>query len=304
MDEHNMVLNGNKIGFIGKGGAGKSTCLALLAQTMRQSGYQVCVLDTDSTNVGLHLALGIARPPRRLIDYFGGMVFHGGQVACPADDPTLLPHATIDLEQFPGDYIACNDSGVFLLLAGKLADFGVGAGCDGPLVKIARDLVVQRDGQPVVLLVDLKAGIEDTSRGVLVGMDQAIVVCDPSTAGLAVAGCMKRMLDDLHRGSEPATQHIDAPELADLARQLFRQSHLQQIHVILNRVPDKSSDVFMRRVLAEDGIEPIAVVPEVDDLRTAGLYGRPLPTDSLGAVLHTALERLESESAETVGVEE
>ena len=292
-----MSLSGSKISFVGKGGAGKTTCLVLLAETLRRGGHEVCVLDTDSTNVGLHSALGIAESPRRLIDYFGGMVFLGGQVACPADDPTLLPNAAIDLANLSSEYVSRNDSGIFLLSAGKLEEFGVGAGCDGPLVKIARDLAVQYEGQPVTLLVDLKAGIEDTSRGVLVGMDQVVVVCDPSTAGLGVAASMKNLLDSLRRGAEPATQHIESLELAELARQLFRQSRLQRMHVLLNRVPDETSEEYMRQVLAGNSIEPTAVIPEVGGLREAWLRGTRLPNDLLTDVLRDVLEGLESEPA-------
>ena len=37
--------------------------------------YEVCVLDADSTNAGLHLAFGITEPPNPLIQYFGDMAF-------------------------------------------------------------------------------------------------------------------------------------------------------------------------------------------------------------------------------------
>jgi Mrp family chromosome partitioning ATPase len=94
------VLMGKRIGVLGKGGSGKSTVVVLLANALRGRGYQVCVLDADSTNVGLHRALGLNGPPRSLLDYFGGMVFRGGSVTCPVDDPTPLQGA--HLQDSPG----------------------------------------------------------------------------------------------------------------------------------------------------------------------------------------------------------
>ena len=294
MSERQSVLQGMKIGFMGKGGAGKSTCLALFAQAMRARGYDVCVLDTDSTNEGLHLALGIDRPPRSLIDLFGGMVFLGGRVTCPADDPTVLEDADVALEQLPAESFAESESGIVFLAAGKLADFGVGAGCDGPMVKIARDLVVRRNGRPMTMLVDLKAGIEDTSRGVIIGMDDVIVVCDPSTAGLGVARSMTRLVDDLNRGAAPATSHIESDELADLCRQLFRDARLRRVETVLNKVPDDETETYMRQVLADAGIDPLAALRETAGIRQAWLRGQPLPHDGLTPAVNEALDRLES----------
>lgn len=301
MSKRNMPLSGEKIGFVGKGGAGKSTCLVLLARAMQQRGYEVCVLDTDSTNVGLHAALGISQPPRSLIDYFGGMVFLGGQVTCPTDDPTPLLNPEIDLAHLPTEYVSRNDDGIMLLVAGKLADFGVGSGCDGPLVKIARDLVVKHRGRRMLLLVDLKAGIEDTARGVLVGMDQAIVVTDPSIAGIGIAAYMSGLVGQLRAGAEPATHHLESAELADLARRRFSESRLAVVHVILNRVTDEEEERDMRRILAERGVEPIAVIPEQAALRRAWLRSRPLGAQDLADELNEALDCLEAVVSSTTG---
>ena len=42
-------LAGQRIGLFGRGGSGKSTCTVLLAKALAQAGYEVCVVDADSS---------------------------------------------------------------------------------------------------------------------------------------------------------------------------------------------------------------------------------------------------------------
>ncbi len=60
-----------KILICGKGGAGKSTIVALLAKEMDERGKKVLVIDSDESNFALHKLLGMDRP-RDFMDYFGG----------------------------------------------------------------------------------------------------------------------------------------------------------------------------------------------------------------------------------------
>ena len=124
-----LPLSGKKIGIFGKGGSGKSTCVVLLANILKDRGYDVCVLDADSTNIGIPQALGIDSPPESLIDYFGGMVFRGGVVTCPVDDPTPLEGAVLSLKRLDGRYWAKPDQVLFCSLpvksGGKAQERGV-----------------------------------------------------------------------------------------------------------------------------------------------------------------------------------
>ncbi len=113
-DDAGMVysLHGRKIGFFGKGGAGKSTALVLTANALRNRGYTVTVLDADSTNFGLGSVLGVSSPPAVLMDYFGGTVFQGGVVSCPVDDPRRIPNAALRWDTIPPEYKAVAPNGI------------------------------------------------------------------------------------------------------------------------------------------------------------------------------------------------
>lgn len=277
MNHNDWPLADMKIGLFGKGGSGKSTVTVLLAQTLQDRGYRVTVLDADSTNIGLSSALGIDVAPTPLMEYFGGAVFQGGAVSCPVDDPSRLAGAEIRWEDLPGNYCSRSPRGIRYLIAGKIADQGPGAGCDGPVAKIARDISLEPGGAtPNVMLIDFKAGFEDSARGVITGIDWGVIVVDPTTASVHMADDMKLMLEDLRAGVPPATEHLDDVESADLMKELFRDATIRGLSFVLNRVDSEETEAYLRQALAQFGIEPAAVVPVVPDIAAAWLRGEPI----------------------------
>jgi CO dehydrogenase nickel-insertion accessory protein CooC1 len=269
-------LCGKRIGIFGKGGSGKSTVAVLLAKSLKNNGYEVSVLDADSTNVGLSQALGIKQSPEPLLDYFGGMVFSGGAVTCPVDDPTPLARADIAIEDLPAVYDGRSPDGIRLFIAGKMGDKGPGAGCDGPIAKIARDFKPQYDGKQPVTLVDFKAGFEDSARGNVVSLDWIVVVVDPTVAAVQMAINMRDMVDQLKAGGLPATAHLAFPELVELAYQLYRDAKVQGVLFILNKVRDELTERFLRDRLSKEGIEPLGIIHDTPALSLAWLMGEPL----------------------------
>lgn len=269
-------LSGKRIGIFGKGGSGKSTVAVLLAKSLIDTGYEVSVLDADSTNIGLSQALGIEQSPEPLLDYFGGMVFSGGAVTCPVDDPTPLAGADMALEELPAVYAGRSPDGIRLFIAGKMGDKGPGAGCDGPIAKIARDFRPRYDGEQPVTLVDFKAGFEDSARGNIVSLDWIVVVVDPTVAAVQMAINMRDMVDQLKAGGLPATAHLAFPELVELAHQLYRDARVQGVLFILNKVRDELTEQLLRDRLSKEGIEPLGVIHDTPALSMAWLMGEPL----------------------------
>lgn len=288
------ALTGSRLGVFGKGGSGKSTAVVLLAGALADRGYGVCVLDADSTNVGLHRALGLETAPDELMDYFGGMVFSGGLVTCPVDDPLPLPGAEIALDHLASRYLRTNDQGIVLLTAGKIGDQGPGAGCDGPVSKIARDLRLSRNGKAPVTLIDFKAGFEDSARGAVTGLDWALVAVDPTTAAIQMAVHMRDMVERIKAGSLPATRHLESPDLVEWANRIFREATVKGVLVILNRVTDEEMELYVRERLAECGIEPIGVIHEDPGIAMSWLRGTPLEAAKLKADLGLTVDALEA----------
>ncbi len=269
-------LRGKKIGFFGKGGAGKSTSLVLVAHALRQHGYVVTVLDADSTNYGLNEALGVRVPPAPLMEYFGGAVFRGGKVSCPVDDPCHIEGARVRWREIPEQYRAAAPSGIRYLVAGKIANQGPGAGCDGPVAKIARDLTVEEVREPGVMLLDFKAGFEDSARGVVTGIDWGVVVIDPTTASVQMAIDLKAMLEALRLGVPPATDHLESEEDVELMREIFRSASIEGLSYLLNRVDTAQTEQYLRETLKEHEIAPDGTLYADPAISAAWLRGEPI----------------------------
>lgn len=283
-----------RIGVFGKGGAGKSTVVVLLARALRRRGHEVCVVDADSTNAGLAAALGIERSPDALMRRFGGTVFTGGPVTCPVDDPTRLDGARIDVAALPPRFLGQDGAGLYLLTLGKITEDGPGAGCDGPVAKIARDLEVVRGGRDVLTLLDFKAGFEDGARGVLTTLDWVLVVVDPTTAAVDLAHHVDGAVRAIRSGAAPATRHLQDPALADIARGYYRDARVRGVLCVLNKVPDAASEAFLRQALAGRGLAPVGVLHDDRRVVAAWMRGEALPTGPLDEEAAAIVEGLEA----------
>lgn len=288
------ALAGLRLGVFGKGGAGKSTVTVFLARSLRALGYSVLVLDADSTNVGLASALGADREPDALLDHFGGMVFSGGAVTCPVDDPTPLVGAELRLEDLPRRFVGRTGSGIHVLSAGKLGALGPGAGCDGPVAKIARDLRVSGHGPDPVMLVDYKAGFEDAARGALTTLDWVMVVVDPTTSALQLGRHMAGMVGEIRRGVPPATRHLESAALAELAARLFREARIKGVLAVLNRVSTRGTEAYLRAALKGSDLPVAGVFGEAAAVADQWMRGATLESEALSDSARLLAERIES----------
>jgi CO dehydrogenase maturation factor len=294
IDTRKMPLKGKRIGVFGKGGAGKSTLTVLLARALRKRGYPVCVLDADSTNLGLSQMFEISQSPRPLMDHFGGMVFSGGLVTCPVDDPMPLVAAEIELETLQPEYYAKSPDGIILFIAGKIGDQGPGAGCDGPVAKVARDFRIYIQGEAPVTLVDFKAGFEDTARGALTSLDSAIVVVDPTVASIELAASMQHMVEQIKADVLPATSHLGSPELIAWANKIFIEASIDDVWFVLNRVQSAEEEEYLRHKLGEKSIEPVAVIHQTPSISLAWLKGMPIEAEDAIIEIHKIVDRFEN----------
>lgn len=279
-------LSGMRILICGKGGCGKSSIVSLMARVLRYKGYDVHVLDADSSNPGLYRMLGFMKPPKPLIDFYGGKFFSGGRVTCPVDDPEPLVKGKIGLDEIPSKYYE-KKRGITFFRTGKIET--AYEGCDGPEDKIARDFIVP--GKQVTL-VDIKAGLEHFGRGVEINVDAVITVVDPTSISFQLAERIKKMVEEMKSGISPATHHLEDPEDVEKAKELAKSAKIKYSWVVLNKVTDET-ELMMIKELSKREIEPIGSVRYDPELLKSSLEGFPLRESGTKKDVEKIVNRLE-----------
>jgi len=182
-----------KVLVCGKGGCGKSTIVVLLSKEMAERKNKVLVIDSDESNTGLHLRLGMTKP-EDFMNYFGGkkILF----------ERTKEITGKWKLDDLPKEYLS-EKGNIQLLSMGKIYEFGEGCAC--PInVLSSRMLEILDVGEKEFLIVDTDAGIEHFGRGVEKGVDLLVVIIDPSRDSILLA----QKISDLGKQVNKPTYYV------------------------------------------------------------------------------------------------
>ncbi len=184
-----------KIAITGKGGVGKTTLTALLAQVYANQGRQVLAVDADPSPC-LAGALGFPDELRAELHPIAEMDAlieerTGAKPGTVGGFFTLNPRVDDIPERF-----SVLHQGVRLLEMGSV-DFG-GSGCICPesamLKTLFTHLLFRKDD---VLLLDMYAGVEHLGRATVDFVDAMIVVVEPTRRSLGTAAQIKKLAEDI-----------------------------------------------------------------------------------------------------------
>jgi CO dehydrogenase maturation factor len=184
-----------KIAITGKGGVGKTTLTALLAQVYANRGRQVLAVDADPSPC-LAGALGFPDKLRAELHPIAEMDAlieerTGAKPGTVGGFFTLNPRVDDIPERF-----SVLHQGVRLLEMGSV-DFG-GSGCICPesamLKTLFTHLLFRKDD---VLLLDMYAGVEHLGRATVDFVDAMIVVVEPTRRSLGTAAQIKKLANDI-----------------------------------------------------------------------------------------------------------
>src|SRR5512139_2545260 len=184
-----------KLAISGKGGVGKTTLAALLAQVYADSGHQVLAADADPSPC---LAGALGFPPELR-----------AQLHPIAEMDTLIEERTGAKPGTIGGFFTLNPQvsdiperfsvvhkGVRLLEMGSV-DTG-GSGCICPeaamLKTLFTHLLFRKDE---VLILDMYAGVEHLGRATVDFVDAMLIVVEPTRRSLGTASQIKQLANDI-----------------------------------------------------------------------------------------------------------
>ena len=213
-----------KLAFAGKGGVGKTTLTAWMADYLARNGQNVWLVDAD-TALSLGEACGVSREslPEPLInreDLIRERIREENTTMFTLNpEVSDLPEALSVELPIAGEVAEGKTAGSKrLLVMGTVTGAGGGCACAANtlLKAILAHLVLERNDW---VLVDLEAGVEHLGRGTVAHVDGLVVVSEPSMRGLQTAAEVGTMAADLGLNKQVLVLNrsdVEAPELPEL----------------------------------------------------------------------------------------
>ena len=234
-----------KIAITGKGGVGKTTLAALVAQVYADQGRQVLAADADPSPC-LAGALGFPDERRKELHPIAEMddlieERTGAKPGTVGGFFTLNPRVDDIPERF-----SVTHRGVRLLEMGSV-DTG-GSGCICPesamLKTLFTHLLFRKDE---VLILDMYAGVEHLGRATVDFVDAMLVVVEPTRRSLGTAAQIKELAEDIG---------------------------LKRLYLVGNKVRDAEEAEFLRR--ETPGLPVLGLMPADMAVQEADRLGIPV----------------------------
>ena len=184
-----------KLAVTGKGGVGKTTLSALLAESFMREGKRVLAIDANP-DANLAGALGIPATQASQITPIADMgdLIEERTGARPGDSGGFF-RLNPRVEDIPERFSTRRD-GIWLLVLGTVKRGGGGCLCpeSALLSALLQHLLIQRDE---VVILDMDAGVEHLGRGTAGYVDAFIMVVEPGQRSLQTAESIRRLAKDL-----------------------------------------------------------------------------------------------------------
>lgn len=182
-----------KICVSGKGGVGKTTLVAGLAQEFKRVGSQVILIDADP-DANLAYALGI-KNAERIVPIIEMKELIAERTGTQTNFMGGIFKLNPQVSDIPDKYLIEKNGIKLMVMGGKRS---AGSGCYCPenafLKALLHHLFIDREE---VLILDMPAGTEHLSRATASAVDALIVVVEPTTRSIETSKKIKSLARDL-----------------------------------------------------------------------------------------------------------
>jgi CO dehydrogenase maturation factor len=256
-----MVVASRKIAVCGKGGVGKSTIAALLANVLHDKAYSVLVMDTDESNPGLHRLFGFEGGPRPLLK-----VLDRFSVGEKKPDVEWLTMDKVTFQDIPDEYILTHD-GFRFLMVGKIEDPFEGCACNmSVLTREFIEKLVLADNE--IAVIDTEAGIESFSRGVERSVDTVLIVVEPTFESIVLAEKINHMAEGIG---------------------------VKNVGALLNKVPSRKIESSMKTELLKKDVRPLGTIFMDSQIMEKSFEGKPIGDSKAKEDMKKVVRRLLAE---------
>ncbi len=216
------------IGFLGKGGSGKSSTATQFALWLEKEGYSLLAIDADHNMDFLYnLTQG-----KEVLSHFLGSSGFDIEDFLDADHSkkykeifleTKSKHkfSLLPLDSFSEKYISSIRKNIRVMAAGPQTDEVIGGKvCSHNLTSVLKlYLPLLQVPDKHIVVVDEKAGADGVTTGIVTGLDYAIVVCEPSLHSTKTARQILSLLEKYNTPKVVVGNKITSPEDMDFISQ-------------------------------------------------------------------------------------
>lgn len=244
-----------KIAISGKGGVGKTTIMALIAEQLKREGKEVLIIDADPSP---HMAqtIGVKNPGAivPIADMKAELIERSGKT-----EGSPFYNINPKIDDLLSRYMV-EENGLKLMVLGAIETGDKGCACAENTV-LRRMLTKLLLSPSQVALLDMEAGVEHLGRGTIAGVDHLLTVVIPAKSSIRTALKVKKLAEDVG---------------------------IKSISFVGNKVVDREDEEFLTEGL---GVRPIAFFPDLPAISKAERKGQPV-VEMLDAVQEQVKELL------------
>lgn len=235
------------IAVAGKGGTGKTACVAMMTRVLAESGDggKLLLIDADPAG-GLQSALGVK--VRRTM----GEVREAVIRTAKGDDQQAKAELADKIEYLALEALTESD-GFALLAMGRTETMG----CYCPVNSLLRSAIASLSKSFDTILIDGEAGLEQVNRQVVKKLDALLVISDPTARGIETAAMIKHMVE------------VEKAMTCD------------RLGIVFNRVQGNRG--ALEESAAKIGMDVFGMIPYDENVADFDFHGKPitgLPDDS------------------------